>query len=113
MVQIKVKEEEVNIKFGIGELTAIDQELGLSVEEINLGEGLEMLVPKLKTGNMIAIAKIIKACLKSYKHKPKTDEEVEDVLENILDDYGTFKDFGEACIQQLGEKRLTRELVEE
>lgn len=113
MVNVKLKDKDVEIKFGIGELTAIDQELGMSVEEINLGEGLEMLVPKLKTGNLIGIAKIVKACTKSHKNKPKNDEETEAVLESILDDYGTFEKFGEACIEQLGKKRLTQELVKD
>lgn len=113
MVKIKLKEKEADIKFGIGELTAIDQELGMSVEEINLGEGLEMLVPKLKTGNLIGISKVIRACTQSNKNKPKNDEEMEAVLEGILDDYESFQKFGEACIEQLGKKRLTQELVKE
>lgn len=113
MVNVKIKEKDVELKFGIGELTAIDKELGFEIEGANLGEGLEMLVPKLKSGNLISIAKIVKACTQSNKNKPKTDEETEAILVSILDDYGSFKKFGEACIEQLGKGRLTQELVEE
>lgn len=113
MVSIKTHTgEQVEIKFGIGELTAIDKDLGLSVEEIALGEGLEMLVPKLQTANFIAIAKVVKACLPK-KHRPSNDEELEAVLENILEDYESFKAFGEACIEELGKKPMTRELVKD
>src|SRR5699024_10735115 len=113
MVNVKLKGKDTEIKFGIGELTAIDKELGFEIEEANLGEGHEMLVPKLKSGNLISVAKIVKACTQSNKNRPKTDEETEAVLEGILDEYGSFKKFGEACIDQLGKKRLTQELVEE
>lgn len=113
MVQIRThKDKEVEIKFGIGELTAIDKELGLEMDKINLGEGLEMLVPKLQTANIIAVAKILKATIPN-KLKPKTDEELEKVLENILDDYETFQAFADECLKQLKEGRLTRELVED
>lgn len=111
MVQIRThKDKEVEINFGIGELTQIDKELGLEMEQINLGEGLEMLVPKLQTANVIAISKILKATIPN-KHKPKNDEELEKVLINILDDYETFQAFGDACLKKLKEGRLTRELL--
>lgn len=112
MVNIRVNDKDIELKFGIGELTAIDQELGLSVQDINLGEGLEMLAPKLQTGNLIGIAKVVKACLPN-KNKPKDDEALEEILEGILDDYETFEKFGESCIEQLGKKRLTQELVKD
>lgn len=111
MVTIKNhKEKDVEIRFGIGELTAIDKELGLEMEQVNLGEGLEMLVPKLQTANVIAIAKILKATIPS-KHKPKNDEELEKVLLNILDEYKTFQAFADECLKLLKEGLLTRELV--
>ena len=58
------------MKFGLGELNAIDKELGYEVRDINLGEGLETLLPK-QTGNVLAIAKIIKACTKGQKEDRK------------------------------------------
>lgn len=113
MVTIKNhKDKEVEIKFGIGELTAIDKELGLEMEKINLGEGLEMLIPKLQTANIIGIAKILKATIPN-KHKPKTDEELEKVLLNILDEYKTFQAFADECLKLLKEGLMTRELFDE
>lgn len=105
------KDETVEIRFGIKELTAIDRELGLKVEEIELGEGMELLASKLQTGNLIGVSKIVKACLPK-KHQPKNDEELETILENIIEDYEGFDKFGQECIEVLGNRPLTRAIVE-
>lgn len=113
MVSIRnFNDKEIELKFGIGALTAIDKELGLEVEKVNLGEGLEMLVPKLTTGNVIGIAKVITAVLPK-KERPKTEEDLETVLEYILDDFETFELFGAECLKVLKEGRITRGLVKD
>ena len=111
MVKIKSGKNELELKFGLGELNAIDKELGYEVRDINLGEGLETLLPKLQTGNVLAIAKIIKACTKGQKGRPKNEDELESVLNEIIEEYGSFKTFGKVLIEELGNKPLTQDLV--
>lgn len=113
MITVKNGNKEVELKFGIGQLTAIDKSLGLEVEKINLGEGLEMLVPKLHTGNIIGLSKVISAASVGQKGRPKTDEELEDMLVSARNEYGSFKAFGKAIIDVLGERPLTQDLVKD
>ncbi len=113
MVTVKNGKHELKLKFGLGQLTSIDKALGLNVEKVNLGEGLSMLIPKLESGNIIGLAKIVNAATLGQKGRPKTDEELEEVLINARDEYGSFKKFGQAIIDVLGERPLTQDLVQD
>ncbi|HDE0724196.1 TPA: tail assembly chaperone [Staphylococcus aureus] len=110
MVTIKNGKYDLELKFGLGELNAIDRALGYEVREINLGEGLETLLPKLQSGNVLAIAKIIKACTRGQKGHPRK-EELEHILTGVVETYGSFKAFGKVLIEELGNKPLTQDLV--
>ena len=50
---------------------------------MTIGQGLNMLVPNLQNGNIVALAKVIKSATAHHKKKPQTDEELETVLEDI------------------------------
>lgn len=113
MITIKNGDKNIELKFGLGQLNAIDKELGLEIQEVSLGEGLEMLIPKLKSGNIIGIAKMITAITRNDKNRPKNEEELEAILEGIINEHGSLKAFGEIVIQELGNKLLTRDLVAE
>ncbi|CRI10274.1 TPA: tail assembly chaperone [Staphylococcus aureus] len=113
MVTVKNGKHELELKFGLCQLKSIDKELGLNVEKVNLGEGLSMLIPKLESGNVIGLAKIVSAATLGQKGRPKTDEELEEVLINARDEYGSFKKFGQAIIDVLGEQSLTLDLVQD
>lgn len=113
MVQIVNGADTLELKFGLGELNAIDKALGLNIQDTDLGEGLELLVPKLKSGNVIGIAKVVQATTRKQKGTPKTDEELEAVLTSIHEQYGTFKKFGETVIEELKQHVLTQDLVAE
>ncbi|HDJ2655846.1 TPA: phage tail protein [Staphylococcus aureus] len=111
MVTIKNGKYDLELKFGLGELNAIDRALGYEVREINLGEGLETLLPKLQSGNVLAIAKIIKACTRGQKGHPRKEEELEHILTGVVETYGSFQAFGKVLIEELGNKPLTQDLV--
>lgn len=111
MITIKNGNKEIELKFGLGQLNAIDKELGLEIQEVSLGEGLEMLIPKLKSGNIIGIAKMINAITRNDKNRPKNEEELEAILEGIIKEHGSLKVFGEIIIKELGNRLLTRDLV--
>lgn len=113
MVTVKNGKHELELKFGLYQLKSIDKELGLNVEKVNLGEGLSMLIPKLESGNVIGLAKVVSAATLGQKGRPKTDEELEEVLINARDEYGSFKKFGQAIIDVLGEQSLTLDLVQD
>lgn len=111
MIKIKKGDKEIELKFGLGQLNAIDKELGLEIQEVALGEGLELLIPKLKSGNIIGIAKMITAITRNDKNRPKNEEELEGLLEGIIKEHGSLKAFGKLVIDELGNKLLTRDLV--
>jgi len=112
-MHINFNGKDIELSFGLHTLTQIDKELGFEIEGANLGEGLEMLVPKLQSGNLIAISKIIKAAsAHDKKNAPKTFEDLEVVLDDIAENEG-FKAFGEQVIEELGKRPMTRELIPE
>ncbi|HAR6525765.1 TPA: phage tail protein, partial [Staphylococcus pseudintermedius] len=41
MLTVNFNQTELEIHFGLGELTEIDKELGFDVRDVKLGEGLE------------------------------------------------------------------------
>lgn len=114
MVNINLKTGKVlELKFGLGELNAVDKALGLEIEQINLGEGYEMLVPKLKTGNVLALAKIIPALTLNQFGRPKTDDETLEVLKAVKEQYGSFQAFCDAVLEEMKHHFLTQDLVKD
>lgn len=109
-MEIKFKDKELELSFGLGFLNKIDKELGLEVEQMTIGQGLNMLVPNLSNGNVVALAKVIKAATAHHKKKPQTDEELETVLEDIAENEG-IDTFCEQIIEELGKRPLTQNLV--
>lgn len=114
MVNIKLENGKVlELKFGLGELNAVDKALGLEIEQINLGEGFEMLVPKLRTGNVLALAKIIPALTLGQNGRPKTDNETLEVLKAVKSQYGSFQAFCDAVLDEMKHHFLTQDLVKD
>ncbi|MEF2293144.1 tail assembly chaperone [Virgibacillus dokdonensis] len=111
-MHINFNGREIELSFGLRTLTEIDKDLGLEIEGANLGEGLEMLVPKLQSGNIIGLSKIIKAATAHDKRAPKTYEDLEHVLDDIAENQG-FEKFGQQVIEELGKRPMTRSLVPE
>ncbi|MBU8567588.1 tail assembly chaperone [Virgibacillus pantothenticus] len=111
-MHINFKDREIELKFGLRTLTEIDKELGFEVEGARLGQGLEMLVPKLESGNIIGLSKIIKAATAHDKKSPKTYEDLELVLDNIAENVG-YEEFGQQVLEELGKRPMTRGLLPE
>ncbi|WP_082234969.1 tail assembly chaperone [Halobacillus massiliensis] len=103
---------EIELKFGLRTLTEIDRELGFEVEGASLGQGLEMMIPNLRSGNLIGVSKIVKAASTHDRKSPKTYEELEEVLDDIAENQG-FEAFGKQVIGELGKRPMTRNLVPE
>ncbi|WP_181350481.1 tail assembly chaperone [Thalassobacillus sp. CUG 92003] len=111
-MHINFNGREIELVFGLRTLTEIDRELGFEIEGASLGEGLEMLIPKLRSGNIVGISKIVKAATSHDKKSPKTFEELETVLDDIAENDG-FEAFGEQVIDELGKRPMTRSLLPE
>ncbi|MEX5849432.1 tail assembly chaperone [Staphylococcus saprophyticus] len=109
-MEIKFNGKELELSFGLGFLNDIDRDLGFEAEQMSIGEGLNMLVPKLSNGNVVALAKIIKAATAHHKKHPKTNEELEPILEGIAENEG-IQPFCDDVIKELGKKPLTQNLV--
>lgn len=113
MLTVKFKDKDLEVRFGLGEVSEIDKELGFDIRNVKVGEGLEVLAPKLSTGNPIAIAKVVAATTRRQKGAPKTEQELEEVLENVHNQYGTFKAFGKVVLEEMGKHVLTQDIVAE
>ncbi|MDL4842838.1 tail assembly chaperone [Aquibacillus rhizosphaerae] len=112
-MHITFKERDIELSFGLRTLTEIDRSLGLEVESVSLGQGLEtMLAPGLQSGNVICLYKLIKAATAHDKNPPKTDAEFEAILDDIADDEG-LEEFGAQVMGELGKRPMTRNLVPE
>ncbi|WP_200411920.1 tail assembly chaperone [Virgibacillus salexigens] len=109
---INFKGREIELSFGLRTLTEVDRELGFEVEGANLGQGLEMLIPRLASGNLIAISKLIKAATAHDKKGPKSINDLEEVLDDVAENIG-FEEFGEQVFEELGKRPMTRNLVPE
>jgi hypothetical protein len=104
---------DIELSFGLRTLTTIDRSLGLEVENVSLGQGLEtMLVPGLQSGNVICLYKLIQAATAHAKKKPTTDEDFETILNDIADDEG-LDEFADRVMYELGKQPMTRKLVPE
>ncbi|MEC3884581.1 tail assembly chaperone [Halobacillus sp. HZG1] len=109
-MHINFNGREIQLVFGLRTLTEIDRELGFEIEGASLGEGLEMLIPKLQTGNIVGLSKIIKAATSHDKKSPETFDQLEEVLNDIAEETG-FEAFGEQVIEELGKRPMTRSLL--
>lgn len=104
---------DIELSFGLRTLTTIDRSLGLEVESVSLGQGLEtMLVPGLQSGNVICLYKLIQAATAHDKKKPTTDEDFETILNDIADSEG-LDEFAQRVMYELGKQPMTRKLVPE
>ncbi len=111
-MHINFNGEEIELKFGLRTLVEIDKELGFEIEGASLGEGLELLIPKLQSGNIVGISKIIKAATSHHKKAPKTYEDLETILDDIAENQG-FESFSEEIIEELGKRPMTASLIPE
>ncbi|WP_077621567.1 tail assembly chaperone [Sediminibacillus massiliensis] len=111
-MHINFNGREIELKFGLRTLTEVDRELGFEMDGASLGEGVEMLIPKLQSGNPVGLSKIIKCATSHDKKSPKTYEDLEEVLDDIAENEG-FKAFGERVIEELGKRPMTASLVPE
>lgn len=109
-MHINFNGKEIELKFNLRTLVEIDKELGFEIEGASLGEGLEMLIPKLQSHNIVGISHIIKAATSHDKKGPQSYEDLEQVLNDIAENEG-FEAFSNRVIEQLGEQPMTAALV--
>ncbi|WP_369040761.1 tail assembly chaperone [Staphylococcus epidermidis] len=109
-MHINFNGQELELSFGLRFVNEIDRELGFDVDQMAVGQGLNLLVPNLKTNNIAALSKIVKAAVAHHKKAPKTDEDLEEVLKDIIENKG-LKEFCEETIEELGKNVLTQNLV--
>ena len=84
--------------------------MGMEAEQVNFGKGTEMLVPALESHSVVDVAKVIKAATAQEKGAPKTEEDLEVVVEDIIENTG-LEEFCNEVIEELGKRVLTQNLV--
>ncbi|PCF45489.1 tail assembly chaperone [Staphylococcus delphini] len=107
---INFKGRDLDLSFGLKFLNNIDRDLGFNVDQMQIGQGLEMLVPNLDAGNIVALSKVIKAATAHHKKGPKIDEDLEVILEDIIEN-SSVEEFCDEVIEELGKRPLTQNLV--
>lgn len=111
-MEIKNNGKEIELSFGFKFMNDIDKKLGMEMEQMSIGQGIQMLVPNLEDGNPVAIGHTIVAATSHHKKAPKSDEEISAVLDEIAETQG-FDEFAEDVIKELGKRPMTRNLVPE
>lgn len=109
-MEIKFNGKELELSFGFKFLKLVDKALGFEAEQMNIGQGLNMIVPNLSNGNVVALGEVIQAATAHHKKYPKTDEDIEGVLEDIAENIG-IQEYCDEILEELGKKRLTQNLV--
>ncbi|WP_073504376.1 tail assembly chaperone [Staphylococcus succinus] len=110
-MEIQFKGKSLDLSFGFKALTILDKKLGMEVEQVSMGQGLQLLVPNLLQGSLIAIGETILAATAHHKKAPK-ESDLDDILEDIAENQG-LEEFAEDIIKELGKRPMTRNLVPE
>ncbi|MDU3794837.1 MAG: tail assembly chaperone [Staphylococcus epidermidis] len=109
-MEIKFNGKTIELSFGLKFLNIIDKEMGMEAEQVNFGKGTEMLVPALESHSVVDVAKVIKAATAQEKGAPKTEEDLEAVVEDVIENTG-LEEFCNEVIEELGKRVLTQNLV--
>ena len=109
-MEIKFNGKTIELSFGLKFLNIIDKEMGMEAEQVNFGKGTEMLVPALESHSVVDVAKVIKAATAQEKGAPKTENDLEEVLEDIILNQG-LEEFCNEVIVELGKNVLTQNLL--
>lgn len=108
-MEIQFKGKTLDLSFGFKALSIIDKRLGMEIEQMSIGQGLQLLVPNLEQGNPITIGEVILAATAHHKKAPKEDD-LDEILDEIADNEG-FEQFGQDIINELGKRPTTRNLL--
>lgn len=111
-MEIKFNGKEIELSFGFKFMNDIDKKLGMEMEQMSFGQGIQMLAPNLESGNPVAIGHTIIAATSHHKKAPKTDAEISEVLNDIASEQG-LDEFAEEIIKELGKQPMTQNLVPE
>ncbi len=109
IMEIQFKGKTLGLSFGFKALSIIDKRLGMEIDQMSIGQGLQLLVPNLSQGNPITIGEVILATTAHHKKAPK-EEDLDDILDDIAENEG-FEKFGEDIIKELGKRPTTQNLV--
>ena len=70
-MEIQFKGKSLELSFGFKALTILDKKLGMEVDQVSMGQGLQLLVPNLLQGSLIAIGETILATTAHHKKRLK------------------------------------------
>ncbi|MEJ7218746.1 tail assembly chaperone [Staphylococcus gallinarum] len=110
-MEIQFKGKSLELSFGFKALTILDKKLGMEVDQVSMGQGLQLLVPNLLQGSLIAIGETILATTAHHKKAPK-ENDLDEILEEIAENQG-LEEFAEEIIKELGKRPMTQNLVPE
>lgn len=83
-MEIKIKDREVTLYFGVRFVRELDKVAGMNVNGASLGMGLTRTLPALETGDPVALANVLYAA--SYDTNPRVSQnEIDEYMENCKD----------------------------
>ncbi|ARJ30528.1 phage tail protein [Staphylococcus sp. HMSC068D08] len=107
---INFKGKELELSFGLKFLRIIDKVMAMESENISFGQGTQMLVPRLEMADAVSLSYIIEAATAHHNKAPKTESELETVIEDIAEEHG-IEEFCQDIIKELGKRVMTQNLV--
>ena len=105
-MEIKHNGKDIELSFGFKFMNDVDKKLGMEMEQMSIGQGIQMLVPNLQDGNPVAIGHTILLQLLNKKAL-KSDEESQQYCTKSLTNK-VFDEFAEQVITELGKRPMTR-----
>ncbi|MBM0772705.1 tail assembly chaperone [Staphylococcus epidermidis] len=110
-MHINFKGQELELSFGFKALDSIDRKLGVEVEQMKVGLGVQVSAPMLLQGNPFTIGEYILACTSHHKNAPKVDD-IDEILDDIALNQG-LEDFGEEIAKEMGKRPMLQKYVPE
>lgn len=86
IMQIKINDKEVELKFGVKFVRELDKVAGLDLNGASFGMGLTKSIPSLNTADPAVLADVIYSAAATKKAFRPSQDDVDDFIDNYEDD---------------------------
>jgi len=107
---LTISGKEYEIKFGIRFLRELDKKYFVESNNVKYGQGLELKVPQILTGDILTLAEFLYLGMCTEKSKP-TQAQIDEFLDETEDIEALFDEVTEELKKQNATKLKMRELV--
>ena len=86
IMQIKINNKQVDLKFGVKFVRELDKVAGLDLNGASFGMGLTKSIPALNTADPAVLADVIYSAASTNKAFRPSQDDVDDFIDNYEDD---------------------------